>query len=281
MALVLKDGTWQLVNNGNPDARQWREVYRVNFKTVPNHNFKTEGDTLVISGSAGNTATWSVVNKGNASTLLINSGLKIDPSNGSNLFSGGDTAPRIMCELNDLVDGWDPTSQTVACILRMTSSTGIQANYDSFGMVMAQNTGSLSSQNDRFCKSGPLFVTEENYDVSDGTEYDVEYTGVDADCVIMTIYPGGSVRTRGGTFNWTTEPSNKFPIPKPDNDWDTIHSTAIWNNSSTRHTDNPGPVDTHLIMTPEKWAVGPFCFEVSSGTGIEAVFTEFIVLRLE
>ena len=281
MALVLKDGTWQLVNNGNPDARQWREVYRVNFKTVPNHNFKTEGDTLVISGSAGNTATWSVVNKGNASTLLINSGLKIDPSNGSNLFSGGDTAPRIMCELNDLVDGWDPTSQTVACILRMTSSTGIQANYDSFGMVMAQNTGSLSSQNDRFCKSGPLFVTEENYDVSDGTEYDVEYTGVDADCVIMTIYPGGSVRTRGGTFNWTTEPSRKFPIPKSDDDWVSIHSTAIWNNSSTRHTDNPGPVDTHLIMTPEKWAVGPFCFEVSSGTGIEAVFTEFIVLRLE
>ena len=75
MALVLNDGTWQLVNNGNPEARQWREVYRVNFKEVSAHNFKTEGDTLVISGS-----TWSVVNKGNASTLLINNGLKIDPT---------------------------------------------------------------------------------------------------------------------------------------------------------------------------------------------------------
>jgi len=277
MALVLKDGTWQLVNNGNPDARQWREVYRVNFKTVSNHNFKTEGDTLVIDG-----ATWSVVNKGNASTLLINNGLKIDPANGSNLFSGGDTAPRIMCELNDLVDGWDPTTQTVACILRMTSSTGVQANYDSFGMVMAQNSGTLSSQNDRFCKSGPIYNGSSKYDVSDGTEYDSDtISGVDADCVIMTIYPGGSVRTRGGVFNWTTEPSRKFPIPKSDNDWDTIHHTAIWNNSSTRHTDNPGPVDTHLIMTPEKWAVGPFTFENTSATGMEAVFTEFIVLRLE
>jgi len=82
-------------------------------------------------------------------------------------------------------------------------------------------------------------------------------------------------------FNWTTEPSRKFPIPKSEDDWDTIHSTAIWNNSSTRHTDNPGAVDTHLIMTPEKWAVGPFTFEHNSSTGMEAVFTEFIVLRLE
>jgi len=281
MALVLKDGTWQLVNNGNPDARQWREVYRVNFKTVPAHNFKTEGNTLVISGSAGNTATWSVVNKDNASTLLINSGLKIDPDNGSNLFSGGDTAPRIMCELNDLVDGWDPTTQTVACILRMTSSTGIQADFDSFGLVMAQNSGTLSSQNDRFCKSGPLHVSGKKYDVSDGTEYDVAFTGVDADCVITTIYPTGQVRTRGGVFGWGSVPSPKFPLPKDDTDWTSIHSTANWNNSSTRHTDNPGPVDTHLIMSMNKWAVGPFAFEVSSGTGMEALFTEFIVLRLE
>jgi len=253
-------------------------VYRLNFKTINAHNFKTAGDTLVISGS-----TWSQANKGNASVLefVPPKGLVINPANGSNLFSGGDTCPRIMCELNDLVDGWDPTSQTVACILRMTSSTGIQADFDSFGMVMAQNTGSLSTQNDRFCKAGPLRSSGNQFDVSDGTEYDEPYSGVDADCVIMTIYPGGSVRTRGGIFNWTTEPSNKFPIPKSDDDWNTIHSTAIWNNSSTRHTDNPGPVDTHLIMTPEKWAVGPFSFEHNSTTGIEAVFTEFIVLRLE
>ena len=278
MALVLNDGTWQLVNNGNPDARQWREVYRLNFKTINAHDFKTGGDTLVISGS-----TWSQVNKGNASVLefVPPKGLVIDPANGSNLFSGGDTCPRIMCELNDLVDGWDPTTQTVACILRMTSSTGVSANYDSFGMVMTQNSGALSSQNDRFCKSGPIYNGADKYDVSDGTEYDVTYSGVDADCVIMTIYPGGEVRTRGGVFNWTTEPSNKFPIPKSDEDWDTIHSTAVWNNSSTRHTDNPGAADSHLIMTYNKWAVGPFSFEVSSGTGIEAVFTEFIVLRLE
>ena len=276
MALVLNDGTWQLVNDGNPDARQWRQVYRVNFKDIPSHDFKTDGDTLVISGS-----TWSQVNKDNASVLAIHGGVKINPSNGSNLFSGGDTCPRIMCELNDLVDGWDPTTQTVACILRMTSSTGIQADFDSFGMVMAQNNGALSTQNDRFCKSGPLRNSGNKYDVSDGTEYDVSYSGVDADCVIMTIYPGGEVRTRGGVFNWTTEPSNKFPIPKSDDDWSSIHSTAVWNNSSTRHTDNPGPADTHLIMTYNKWAVGPFCFEVSSGTGIEATFTEFIVLRLE
>ena len=278
MALVLNDGKWELVNNGNPDARQWREVYRVNFKTVNNHNFKTDGDTLAISGS-----TWTVVNKDNASAIGFHGGggLKIDPNNSSNLFSGGDTAPRIMCTLDDLVDGWDPTSQTVACILRMTSSTGIRANHDSFGLVMVQNTGSLSSQDNRFCKSGPLYNGATKYDVSDGTEYDVDYTGVDADCVIMTIYPGGSVRTRGGTFNWTTEPSNKFPIPKSEDDWDTIHSTAIWNNSSTRHTDNPGRAESHLIMTSKKWAVGPFSFEHNSGTGIEAVFTEFIVLRLE
>jgi len=278
MALVLNNGTWQLVNGGNPDARQWREVYRLNFKTINGHDFKTAGDTLVISGS-----TWSQVNKGNASVLefVPPKGLVINPANGSNLFSGGDTCPRIMCELNDLVDGWDPTTQTVACILRMTSSTGIQADFDSFGMVMTQNSGALDSQDNRFCKSGPLYVSGKKYDVSDGTEYDVAYTGVDADCVIMTIYPGGEVRTRGGVFNWTTEPSNKFPIPKSDDDWSSIHSTAVWNNSSTRHTDNPGAADTHLIMTYNKWAVGPFSFEVSSGTGIEATFTEFIVLRLE
>ena len=277
MALVLKDGTWQLVNNGNPDARQWREVYRVDFKGVPTHDFKSDGDTLVISGS-----TWTQVNKGNASVLGIDNGLKINPANGSNLFSSGDTCPRVMCELNDLVNGWDPTTQTVACILRMTSSTGIQANFDSFGLVMAQNNGALSSQDNRFCKSGPLFNASTKYDVSDGTEFDVSYSGLDANCTIMTIYPGGEVRVRGGVFNWdASTPSTKFPITKSDADWTTIHSTAVWNNSSTRHTDNPGAADTHLIMTYNKWAVGPFAFEVSSGTGIEATFLEFIVLRLE
>ncbi len=276
MALVLNNGTWQLVNNGNPDARQWREVYRLNFKTIPSHDFKTEGDTLVISGS-----TWSAVNKDNAATLAIHNGFRINPNSGSNLFASGDTCPRIMCELNDLVDGWDPTTQTVACILRMTSSTGIQDDFDSFGMVMAQNSGTLSSQDNRFCKSGPLAKPAKNYDVSDGTEYDQPFTGVDADCVIMTIYPGGEVRTRGGVFNWTTEPSNKFPIPKSDDDWSSIHSTAVWNNSSTRHTDNPGAADSHLIMTYNKWAVGPFSFKHNSTTDFDAIFTEFIVLRLE
>ena len=72
MALVLNNETWQLVNNGNPDARQWREVYRLNFKTINAHDFKTAGDTLVISGS-----TWSQVNKGNASVL------EFVPPNGS------------------------------------------------------------------------------------------------------------------------------------------------------------------------------------------------------
>tara|TARA_A100001515_G_scaffold87031_1_gene69115 strand:- start:1966 stop:2808 length:843 start_codon:yes stop_codon:yes gene_type:complete len=280
MALVKENGVWRLVNNGNPVAREWREIYRVNFKTIAAHDFKSDGDTLVISGS-----TWSQVNKGNASVLEFDgsTGLKINPANGSNLFSGGDTAPRLMCEVNQLCGGdWNPNLDSVAFILRMTSSTGIQANYDSFGMVMTQDSGAIGSgQNNKFCKSGPLFVTEENYDVSDGTEYDEPYSGVDADCVIMTIYAGGQVRTRGGVFGWGSIPSSKFPIPKSDTDWTTIHSTANWNSTTTRFNDNPGSVDTKLIMSMSKWAVGPFSFEVSSGTGIEALFTEFIVLRLE
>tara|TARA_A100000172_G_C3037608_1_gene109102 strand:- start:962 stop:1801 length:840 start_codon:yes stop_codon:yes gene_type:complete len=279
MALVNQNGVWRLVNNGNPVAKNWREIYRVNFTTIAAHDFKSDGDQLVISGS-----TWSQVNKGNASVLEFDgsNGLKINPANGSNLFSGGDTCPRLMCEVQSLCGGdWNPNIDAVAFILRMTSSTGIQANFDSFGLVMAQNSGTLDSQNDRFCKSGPLASSGKQFDVSDGTEYDVGFTGVDADCVITTIYPTGQVRVRGGVFGWGSVPSPKFPLPKDDTDWTSIHSTANWNNSSTRHTDNPGPVDTHLIMSMNKWAVGPFSFEVSSGTGIEALFTEFIVLRLE
>ena len=281
MALVKENGIWKQVTVGNPAAKQWVVKYRLNMETIPAHNFKTEGDTLTLSGS-----TWSVVNKDNASVLGFNgsSGLKIDPANGSNLFSGGDTAPRIMCQINDMVGGdWNPNTQTVACIMRMTSSTGVQANFDSFGMVMTPNTGAISSgQNDKFCKSGPLHVTEANYDVSDGTEYDVENnTGTDADCVIMTIYPGGQIRTRGGVFGWGSVPSAKFPLPKDNTDWSSIHSTAVWNKNTTRYSDNPGAADDTLLMSGDKWAVGPFSFEVSSGTGMEAVFREFIVLRLE
>ena len=148
---------------------------------------------------------------------------------------------------------------------------------------MTQTSGAIGSgQNNKFCKTGPIFNTEKNYDVSDGTEYDVEVAGItDADCVITTIYPGGQVRTRGGVFGWGSAPSAKFPLPKDDTDWTAIHSTATWNATTTRFSDNPGDADSLLIMSYDKWSVGPFSFEVSSGTGIEAIFSEFIVLRLE
>jgi hypothetical protein len=286
MALVNDNGIWRLVNNGNPVTKNWREIYRVNFKTIAAHDFKSDGDTLVISGS-----TWSQVNKGNASVLEFDgsNGLKINPANGSNLFSSGDTCPRLMCEVNQLCgNNWDPNSDAVAFILRMTSSTGVLANYDSFGMVMTQTSSSIASaQNNKFLKSGPIFNTEKNYDVSDGGEFDVEVAGAtDADCVITTIYPGGQVRTRGGIFGWGSAPSAKFPLPKDDTDWTAIHSTADWNATTTRFSDNPGAAEGNLatsvlVMNYAKWAVGPFAFEVSSGTGMEAVFSEFIVLRLE
>lgn len=280
MPLARENDEWVLVNNGAPERLQWVEKYRANFATVSAHNFKTGGDTLAING-----VTWTQVNNGNASVLGFDgsTGLVINPANGSNLYSGGDTAPRIVAQFNDLCGGdWDPNSQTVAVVCRMTSSLQIAAQFDAYGVVMTKDTGSLGSANNLFLYSGPLFVdSARKYTVSDGSEYKVAFSGIDATAVEHIIYPGGLCRTKGGTFPWSGTPSTVVPTPEVSTNWDAIHAEAVWNQTNNRITDSPGRWDSTITMNRDRWAVGPYAFEVSSGTGIAATFSEFMVYRLE
>ena len=98
MPLARDNDNWVLVDNGAPERLQWKEKYRANFATVSAHSFKTDGDTLTING-----VTWNQVNNGNSSVLGFDgsTGLLINPASGSNLYNGGDTAPRIVAQVND------------------------------------------------------------------------------------------------------------------------------------------------------------------------------------
>lgn len=278
MTLALQNGIWIQAAPGNPVSQTWTQKYRLDMSAVSAWDFKTDGDTLALSGS-----TWHQANKGNATVLGFDgsTGLVINPANGSNLFSGGDTCPRIVATVDSLCGGdWSPDTQTVSIILRATGSVQIAADFDSYGCVMTNGSGSLSSPNGNFLKGGPLWVSGKKFDVSDGSEFLSTVTGLDANAIEHTIYPGGVCRTRGGIFNWSGTPSANVPTPGDNTNWTTIHADAIWNENN-RSVDSPAKWSVGATINADNWSVGPFSFEVSSGTGLVATFLEIIVLRLE